>query len=65
MPDAFAHVSPKADKAIIQKFSGVNLIAFMYPSGPSTMVTGYDHLLFLLGWSSLSSPQMQAYRYPM
>jgi hypothetical protein len=48
MPDAFAHAVAEGDKGYIQEISGVNLIAFMY-LGAKHMVTGYDHLLFLLG----------------
>ncbi|MBQ0742539.1 MAG: HupE/UreJ family protein, partial [Pseudomonas sp.] len=48
MPDAFAHAVAEGDKGYIQEITGVNLIAFMY-LGAKHMVTGYDHLLFLLG----------------
>ena len=46
--DAFAHAVAQGDKGYIQEISGVNLIAFTY-LGAKHMVTGYDHLLFLLG----------------
>ena len=38
----------EGDKGYIQEISGVNLIAFLY-LGAKHMVTGYDHILFLLG----------------
>jgi hypothetical protein len=43
-----AHGVATGDKGYIQEITGVNLIAFMY-LGAKHMVTGYDHLLFLLG----------------
>lgn len=46
--DVLAHAVAEGDKGYIQEISGVNLIAFMY-LGAKHMVTGYDHLLFLLG----------------
>ncbi len=46
--DAFAHGVAEGDKGYIQESSGVRLIAFAY-LGAKHMVTGYDHLLFLLG----------------
>ncbi|KKN01505.1 hypothetical protein LCGC14_1127120 [marine sediment metagenome] len=48
IPDAFAHAVAEGDKGYIQEITGVNLVAFMY-LGAKHMVTGYDHLLFLLG----------------
>ena len=45
---AFAHGVAEGDKGYIQEISGVNLLPFMY-LGAKHMVTGYDHLLFLLG----------------
>jgi HupE / UreJ protein len=45
---ASAHGVATGDKGYIQEITGVNLIAFMY-LGAKHMVTGYDHLLFLLG----------------
>jgi hypothetical protein len=47
-PDLLAHAIAQGDKGYIQETTGVNLIAFMY-LGAKHMVTGYDHLLFLLG----------------
>lgn len=46
--DALAHAVAQGDKGYIQEITGVNLIAFTY-LGAKHMVTGYDHLLFLLG----------------
>ena len=46
--DLLAHAVAQGDKGYIQEITGVNLIAFMY-LGAKHMVTGYDHLLFLLG----------------
>jgi hypothetical protein len=45
---AFAHDVATGDKGYIQSIVGVHLIPFMY-LGAKHMVTGYDHLLFLLG----------------
>lgn len=45
---AFAHAVAEGDKGYIQEISGVNLLAFIY-LGAKHMVTGYDHILFLLG----------------
>lgn len=45
---ALAHAVTQGDKGYIQEISGVKLIAFIY-LGAKHMVTGYDHLLFLLG----------------
>ncbi len=47
-PSAFAHAVAEGDKGYIQEISGVNLLAFLY-LGAKHMVTGYDHILFLLG----------------
>jgi len=47
-PDLLAHAIAQGDKGYIQETTGVNIIAFMY-LGAKHMVTGYDHLLFLLG----------------
>ena len=47
-PDAFAHGVAAGDKGYIQSILGVHLIPFAY-LGAKHMVTGYDHLLFLLG----------------
>ena len=46
--DVLAHAIAQGDKGYIQEISGVNLIAFIY-LGAKHMVTGYDHLLLLLG----------------
>ena len=46
--DAFAHGVTAGDKGFLQEVSGVLLIPFAY-LGAKHMVTGYDHLLFLLG----------------
>ena len=46
--DAFAHGVEEGDKGYIQESSGVLFIPFMY-LGAKHMVTGYDHILFLLG----------------
>jgi hypothetical protein len=46
--DALAHGVAAGDKGYIQSIFGVHLIPFSY-LGAKHMVTGYDHLLFLLG----------------
>ncbi len=46
--EALAHGVAEGDKGYIQESTGVRLIAFAY-LGAKHMVTGYDHLLFLLG----------------
>ena len=46
--DAFAHGVAAGDKGYIMEITGVHLIPFAY-LGAKHMVTGYDHLLFLLG----------------
>lgn len=46
--DAFAHGVAEGDKGYIQEITGVHLISFLY-LGAKHMVTGYDHILFLLG----------------
>ena len=46
--DAYAHGIALGDKGFIQEVSGVLLVPFAY-LGAKHMVTGYDHLLFLLG----------------
>ena len=49
LPDsALAHGVAEGDKGYISQISGVNIIAFLY-LGAKHMVTGYDHILFLLG----------------
>ena len=45
---ATAHGVAEADKAFIQNNPGVNVIPYLY-LGAKHMVTGYDHLLFLVG----------------
>jgi hypothetical protein len=45
---AFAHGVAQGDAGYIQEVSGFRPIAFAY-LGAKHMVTGYDHLLFLLG----------------
>jgi hypothetical protein len=46
--DGFAHGVTAGDKGYIQEISGAHPLAFIY-LGAKHMVTGYDHLLFLLG----------------
>jgi copper/silver efflux system protein len=46
--EALAHGVASGDKGYIQSIVGVHLIPFAY-LGAKHMVTGYDHLLFLLG----------------
>jgi HupE / UreJ protein len=46
--ELLAHGVAAGDKGFIQQVSGVLLIPFAY-LGAKHMVTGYDHLLFLLG----------------
>lgn len=46
--EALAHGVAAGDKGYIQQTFGVRIIPFMY-LGAKHMVTGYDHLLFLLG----------------
>tara|TARA_R110000868_G_scaffold49101_3_gene158527 strand:- start:116 stop:841 length:726 start_codon:yes stop_codon:yes gene_type:complete len=48
MPDALAHGVTMGDKGYIQETTGINFIPFLY-LGAKHMMTGYDHLLFLLG----------------
>ncbi|WP_346911265.1 HupE/UreJ family protein [uncultured Roseibium sp.] len=45
---ALAHNVTAGDAGYIQEIWGVNIIPFMY-LGAKHMVTGYDHILFLLG----------------
>jgi len=45
---AWAHGVAAGDKGYLQEVSGVLLVPFAY-LGAKHMVTGYDHLLFLLG----------------
>ena len=46
--EALAHAVAEGDKGYIQEIYGVHLISFIY-LGAKHMVTGYDHILFLLG----------------
>lgn len=43
-----AHAVAEGDKGYIQEITGVHLLPFVY-LGAKHMVTGYDHILFLLG----------------
>ena len=43
-----AHAVAEGDKGYIQEIAGVHLLPFIY-LGAKHMVTGYDHILFLLG----------------
>lgn len=45
---AFAHDVSEGDKAYVQSIDGPAFIPFMY-LGAKHMVTGYDHILFLIG----------------
>ena len=47
-PDAFAHGVTEGDKGYIQETTGTRFLPFLY-LGAKHMVTGYDHLLFLVG----------------
>jgi hypothetical protein len=47
-PDAIAHGVTSGDKGYIQESTGILPIPFIY-LGAKHMMTGYDHLLFLLG----------------
>ncbi|MBX3630627.1 MAG: HupE/UreJ family protein [Nitrosomonas sp.] len=48
IPDAVAHGVTEGDKGYIQESTGILPIPFIY-LGAKHMITGYDHLLFLLG----------------
>lgn len=48
IPEAIAHGVTAGDKGYIQETTGVHPIPFIY-LGAKHMMTGYDHLLFLLG----------------
>jgi hypothetical protein len=49
LPDAaFAHGVAKRDAAFVQSINGPAIVPFLY-LGAKHMVTGYDHLLFLVG----------------
>jgi len=45
---SFAHGVAEADGTFIEQANGVSIVPFIY-LGAKHMVTGYDHLLFLLG----------------
>lgn len=45
---AFAHAVTLGDKGYIQEITGAHIVPFLY-LGAKHMVTGYDHILFLLG----------------
>ncbi|MEQ8733279.1 MAG: HupE/UreJ family protein [Rhodospirillaceae bacterium] len=45
---AFAHAVTEGDKGYILEITGIHLMPFTY-LGAKHMVTGYDHILFLLG----------------
>jgi hypothetical protein len=45
---AIAHGVTQGDQGYIQEISGTNIVPFIY-LGAKHMVTGYDHLLFLVG----------------
>ncbi len=46
--EAFAHAVAEGDKGYIQEIWGVHIVPFIY-LGAKHMITGYDHILFLLG----------------
>ncbi|MWV27623.1 HupE/UreJ family protein [Erythrobacter sp. GH3-10] len=46
--DAFAHDVAEGDKAFVRTIDGPAIIPFMY-LGAKHMVTGYDHIAFLVG----------------
>ena len=46
--DSAAHAITLGDKGYVQEVTGVHVVPFMY-LGAKHMVTGYDHILFLLG----------------
>jgi len=48
IPDALAHGVTEGDKGYIQETTGTMLLPFTY-LGAKHMMTGYDHLLFLVG----------------
>jgi hypothetical protein len=47
-PSVFAHNVDAADQAFLTSSSGLAIVPFIY-LGAKHMVTGYDHLLFLVG----------------
>lgn len=48
VPDVLAHGVAEDDKSFLEQNTGMQLIPFIY-LGAKHMVTGYDHLLFLVG----------------
>jgi hypothetical protein len=46
--EVLAHAVAEGDKGYIQEVTGIKLLPFVY-LGAKHMVTGYDHILFLLG----------------
>ncbi len=46
--EALAHAVAEGDKGYIQEITGAHILPFIY-LGAKHMVTGYDHILFLLG----------------
>lgn len=48
VPDVFAHGIEAGDKGYIAEITGPHPVPFLY-LGAKHMMTGYDHLLFLLG----------------
>lgn len=48
IPDALAHGVQGKDATFIEGVSGVQIVPFIY-LGAKHMMTGYDHLLFILG----------------
>jgi len=48
LSQVLAHGVAEGDKGYIQEISGLHLLSFIY-LGAKHMVTGYDHILFLLG----------------
>ena len=47
-PGALAHTIAAGDQGYVGEITGVHLLPFVY-LGAKHMVTGYDHILFLLG----------------
>ena len=45
---AFAHGVAEGDKSFLQQATGMQIVPFIY-LGAKHMITGYDHLLFLVG----------------
>ena len=46
--DAFAHGVDDSTRAFLEQNTGVQIVPFLY-IGAKHMITGYDHLLFLVG----------------